>query len=358
MRRRFRLSPTLAALSMLAGVIAAVAQEAPVKEEIPVKEIADQRFEVVTPQGRGLIPVMASRPLDRTAPEVKRVIITLHGLRRNAPRYFAAAEQAVAAAGEAGRFSVVVAPQFLTGPDIEAFGLPPATLRWRRNTWREGLEASSPLPISSYAVLDALLAHFADRGLYPQLAEVLLVGHSAGGQLPQRYAVVGRGEDALREAHIALRYVVANPSSYLCFNAERPLPEGGFAPADTAACPGVDHWHYGFEAVPAYLAGRRADEFERPYIARDVTYLLGMADTDPNHRLLDRSCAGLAQGPFRLARGLSYFAYLRARHGSELRQRLVEVPGVAHNDRKMYTSPCGLAVLFDLALPEGCPHQP
>ena len=174
----------------------------------------------------------------------------------------------------------------------------------------------------------------------------------------QRYAVVGHGEETLRATKIKLRYVIANPSSYLYFSADRPRPDGGFAPADPVACPRLSRWHYGFEGAPAYVKSQPGTDFERSYVAKDVIYLLGMADTDPNHRLLDRTCAGLAEGPYRLARGLSYFAYLRGRHGSELGHRLIEVPEVGHDDRKMYGSPCGVAALFGLDLPGDCPHQP
>ena len=64
---------------------------------------------------------------------------------------------------------------------------------------------------------------------------VIVAGHSGGRQLVQRYAVAGRGDGALVKAGIHVRYVVANPSSYVYFSPERPAGEG-FATFD-AACP-------------------------------------------------------------------------------------------------------------------------
>jgi len=78
-----------------------------------------------------------------------------------------------------------------------------------------------------------------------------------------------------------------------------------------------------------------------------VVYLLGTADTNPNHPALDKSCAGEAQGPYRFARGHAFFAYLQARHPTGLAQRLWEVPGVGHDGARMLGSACGLAALFD-----------
>jgi hypothetical protein len=177
---------------------------------------------------------------------------------------------------------------------------------------------------------------------------IVLAGHSAGAQIVQRYAAVARGDTALAQAGIALRFVVANPSSYLYFSADRPRPAGGFAPFDGAAdCPGFDRWKYGLAQAPAYVASQDPAAIERRYAEREVVYLLGTADNNPNHPLLDRSCAGRAQGKSRYERGIAYFDYLQRRDGAALRHRLVEVPGIGHNNRGMFTSPAGLSVLLD-----------
>ena len=57
-----------------------------------------------------------------------------------------------------------------------------------------GLEAVAPAPISSYAALDTLIRHFANRAAYPALTEIVIAGHSAGGQVVQRYAVTNQVE--------------------------------------------------------------------------------------------------------------------------------------------------------------------
>ncbi|HDR9796541.1 TPA: alpha/beta hydrolase [Burkholderia cenocepacia] len=342
-----------AVVGMLVGAQPAEAMTPKQRErlEAPVKAVADQRVTVDTPQGSAALPVYADHPLDQPAPDVARVFIVIHGTLRNADAYYASGRQVVEKAGSAGAGTMVVAPQFLTRADIRAFSLPASTLAWTQEGWKGGEPARQPGPVSSFAALDALLAHFADRSLYPSLSTVVVIGHSAGAQLLQRYAVAGREGDALARTGIAVRYVVANPSSYLYFDDERPNADalaGG-------ACPRATEWKYGLKSAPPYVASQDVRDLETRYVARRVVYLLGQADTNPYTHFIDRSCAAMAQGPYRLARGLAYFDYLKKRHPDDLAQQVVEVPGVGHDGLGMFMSACGLAVLFGQALPQSCP---
>ncbi|HIH2749496.1 alpha/beta hydrolase [Burkholderia aenigmatica] len=319
--------------------------------DAPVKAVAGQRVAVETAQGNAVLPVYADRPLDQAAPDVTRVFVVIHGTLRNADAYYASGLKVVEKAGAAGTGTMVVAPQFLTRADTRAFSLPAQTLAWTQEGWKGGDAARQPGPVSSFAALDALLAHFADRSLYPALSSVVVIGHSAGAQLLQRYAVAGHEGDALERAGIAVRYVVANPSSYLYFDDAR--PDGQAIAGGT--CPRATQWKYGLKSAPPYVASQDARDLEARYVARHVVYLLGQADTNPYTHFIDRSCAAMAQGPYRLARGLAYFDYLKKRHPADLAQQVVEVPGVGHDNLGMFTSACGLAVLFDQALPSSCP---
>ena len=342
-----------AVVGMLIGAQPAEAMTPKQRErlEAPVKAVADQRVTVDTPQGSAVLPVYADHPLDRAAPDVVRVFIVIHGTLRNADAYYASGRTVVEKAGAAGAGTMVVAPQFLTRADVRAFSLPASTLAWTQEGWKGGEPARQPSPVSSFAALDALLAHFADRSLYPSLSTIVVIGHSAGAQLLQRYAVAGREGDALARTGVAVRYVVANPSSYLYFDDERPNADalaGG-------ACPRATEWKYGLKSAPPYVASQDVRDLETRYVARRVVYLLGQADTNPYTHFIDRSCAAMAQGPYRLARGLAYFDYLKKRHPDDLAQQVVEVPGVGHDGLGMFTSACGLAVLFGQALPQSCP---
>ncbi|WP_254342067.1 hypothetical protein [Paraburkholderia sp. CNPSo 3274] len=56
---------------------------------------------------------------------------------------------------------------------------------------------------------------------------------------------------------VTLRFVIANPSSWVYFDSLRAQPDGGFAPADHSACPDVDDWKYGMRKLPRYPATRQ-----------------------------------------------------------------------------------------------------
>ena len=324
-------------LNLPALLLLALAAAAPLREEEPVKAVAPATLAIPYPGGTATLPVYTSADWTHPLPDITRAVIVVHGLLRNADSYFAGAERARSAAGPYGATALVVAPQFLADFDIPAHALPPTTLGWPWDRWARGEPARTPAPISTFTALDAVLAHLADPTLFPHLQTIVVAGFSAGGQVVQRYAVVGNPQ--LRPG-LAIEYVVSDPSSYLYFTPDRPDP------AIAATCPRFNDWHYGFAAgMPPYVQGTPAS-LEARYVTRHVTYLMGTADTDPNHPVLDRSCAGEAEGPQRFARGHAYFAMLQSRHPAGLNQTLIDVPGIAHQGNKMFISACGLHALF------------
>ena len=335
-------SPKL--LASLALALAVILTQARAEEEVatnrkPVKAVADGRIAVGS---QGTLPLYVSADWSKPLPGIARAILVLHGRLRNADVYYRSALTAQAAAGEAGKSTIMIVPQFLAGIDVEAYHLPADALHWSLEGWEGGDAAEGPQPASSFDALDAILSRLADRHLFPDLKQVVVAGHSGGGQVVQRYAIATKGEAALKEKNIAIRYVVANPSSYAYFSAERPEPQ------IAAACPGYNDWKYGMEARPPYLASLSPAELEQRYVARQVIYLLGTRDTDPNHPALDKSCMAEAQGPYRYLRGHSYAAAMAARDGGMPNHRLWDVPDVGHDGDRMLTSPCGLAALFEL----------
>lgn len=265
---------------------------------------------------------------------IQRVLIILHGRLRNADTYLHSAEKA---AGQAGQLAttLIIAPQFLNEQDVAHHQLPNDLLRWQGNDWMAGGLSTGPNPVSSYQVLDDIVARVSDRQQFPDVKEIVIAGHSGGAQVVQRYALLAHGQ-----YRIAPRFVIANPSSYAYFDAQRPMA------FDPGGCPGFNHWKYGLHNLPAYAAGKTAAQLEENYIKRDITYLLGQQDVDPEHPALDKSCEAQTQGPYRLLRGHFFFDYLTRRHPEGLNQRLIEVPGVGHDGDGMFNSAEGLKALF------------
>jgi hypothetical protein len=332
-------------LCLLLSALGAAAER-----EKPVAELAQRALDLQTAAGPASIPIDASEDPGAVHPEITRAVIVFHGKGRDVAGYYAALQRAAETAGSAAHHTLLLAPQFLREEDVEAHRLPARFLRWHAGSWTEGEGALGPAPLSSFDVIDALLALLTDRQRYAQLGTVVLMGHSGGGQLLNRYAVVGRQPAMLAAAGVHLRFVIANPSSYLYFNDDRPLPDGSFAPYRAAACAKFDHWRYGPIQAPPYVADASDAAWQRreqDYVASDVIYLLGLDDTDPHQVDLDTSCAGEAQGRERLDRGKAYVRYLANRHPKDFRGRLWFVPGVAHSGGRMVDSSCAIAALFD-----------
>ena len=305
----------------------------------PVKEVANLRIAVGT---QGTLPLYVSADWSSPLPNVTRAVLVLHGRLRDANVYFRSAKTAQAAAGPVGNDTLMIVPQFLAGIDVDAYQLPADTLRWTLEGWEGGDPAVGPAPASSFDALDAILARLADQRLFPNLKQVVIAGHSGGGQVVQRYAIAGKGELALTRKGVGVGYVIANPSSYAYFTSERPEP------SIAASCTGYNNWKYGMESRPAYLAGQTVASLEQTYVARRVIYLLGTLDTNPNHPALDKTCMAEAEGPYRYVRGHAYFATMQARDAGTPNHSLWDVQGVGHDGDKMLTSPCGLKALFDL----------
>ncbi len=318
-------------LGLLLGVLVSCCTLA---AEHGVKVVSPDRFHLEA----GDLSLGLSQDWRQPLPKVTRALIIVHGRLRNAQTYLQSGIDAAKHAGVGGN-TLVIAPQFLNQSDVKRNQLGDQVLQWKGNDWMAGDPSTGPGHISSYAALDQIIKHLGNRTLFPALKEIVIAGHSGGGQVVQRFALTGHDHPLLQTEGISLRYVVANPSSYAYFSPQRPVP------FDAASCPGFNDWKYGMQNLPNYVGHQGAQQLEQVYVSRDITYLLGQQDTDPNHPALDKSCEAETQGAYRLIRGHNYVDYLKQRH-PQLGHRLVEVPGVGHDGDKMFTSPQGQKVLF------------
>ncbi|MGC1379983.1 MAG: alpha/beta fold hydrolase [Candidatus Baltobacteraceae bacterium] len=296
--------------------------------------LADRQFLVSTPLGSGYARYFGTSSLDGDA-SVTKAVIVVHGVLRDADYYY---DTGVIAADAEHQLSdaIVIAPQFVERSELDGQTVSPQTLYWN-GKWPGGSDALAPAPISTYDVFDAMIARLSDAQHFPKLREIVLIGHSAGGQIVQRYAVVGKAPQLDPGARIPVHLVVSNPSSYFYFDDWRPVPQRD--------CSDFNQWRYGLSGAPRYVSGTAA-ELEARYVQRHVTYLMGTADTNPKEEDLDQSCGGEAQGPYRFARAKYFIAYVGRRHPGGTAQDYAFVEGVPHDNRKMFTSACGLAVIF------------
>ncbi len=302
-----------------------------------------------------MLPVAVNRNLEADQSMVTRAIIGVHDLSRNASESLTTL---TTLAGAENETTLIVAPQFPLEIDIERF-LPylpekgQAIARWlvsRNSGWQTGEDSLAKPPykgISSFTAIDLLMLFLADKGRFPALQQVVMVGHGVGGDFVQRYAAIGQAPDILALQRLSVRFLAANPSSYLYLTSVRPSRTlTGFAMPDASQCPNMQHYPYGLGGLIPYARRIGPEAIRLGYIERRVMYLLGEGIvSDP---FLDQDCAAMAQGKDRLARGRNYERYLRMSFGDQVEktQSFTLVPQTGYDPVALLGSYCGMAMLF------------
>lgn len=307
-------------------------------------------------------PYEANRDLEESYDEVDRAVVTIHGGGRYAISIYWSILAAAELADHAEETTFIIAPQFLAEMDIEANGDTldvDSLLYWSINGWKKGNlsldteENPRPAVISSFAVVDTILYRLAQNN--PNLEKIVVSGFSAGGQFVNRYAAGNQMEPIIQqEFGIDIRYVIGSPSSYMYFDETRRV-EGTLdefeIPSDEVIedCPYYNEYHYGLEDLNSYMESVGEEQIMAQYESREVIYLLGEEDDDPNHPGLDTGCSAMLQGDHRLERGIIYFNHLYEIFGYSIfwHHEQAIIPGVAHDANAMFTSDCGLYYLFD-----------
>ena len=175
---------------------------------------------------------------------------------------------------------------------------------------------------------------------FPAMEEIVVAGHSAGGQVVHRYAATT--EHTATDSGVAFRYVVTNPSTYLYLGPRREDAEGGFTVPDTG-CDDYDEWHYGLQDRNSYADRLEADSIRAQLARHDVRILLGDADT--TSASLDESCGTDLQGLHRYHRGRTLVRFMDELYAGHAHREMI-VPGVGHSSRSMWLSGVGAGALF------------
>ncbi|KIY72416.1 hypothetical protein CYLTODRAFT_344253 [Cylindrobasidium torrendii FP15055 ss-10] len=296
--------------------------------------------------------------------------IMIHGKLRDGDEYWTIMNDALSSAVKddypgVDENALVIAPQFFSteynkgqyGEHQLAFG--------DVNAWQAGDIATHPEGTSKSSIdaLDAIVAEFANKDEYPNIANITIVGHGGGGQLITRYAAVG----SLPE-DVYVRFIVGDASTHAYFSEHRPVDKDD---TDGKGCEYWNTWRYGFDNFTGTAAGKKDlwDYFEQ-YVNRDIVFLVANNDTKENG---DQYCPALMQGGVaRRDRNLAWWAYIntlaRTREPVELFgvasfknlpdwswatsrsgtivPRLVVIDGADHDADKVFGSDEGRAALF------------
>jgi hypothetical protein len=351
------------ALVVVAPLVALV----PVAPAAHAQELCPERYYVEVDEHRLSLPYCATVPIDRRNEAIERIVFSIHGVANNAETYFANMVRAAEQVPGAMENTLIIAPQLMTAAYAATVPIGATDLFWQTSSQRfwggdSGSTEEHPraAAINSFELFDRLLTDLTDPQVFPNLRIIVLAGHSGGGQFTNRYAAASLFEaDPARHRGVPVRYIVANPSTHLYLTAERVMPDSrtrdefAVPGADVAAaCESYDHYGSGLDGLDAwaYIQSVGVDRIRRQFGERDVVYMNGMNDNDPEGAALARGCAAMLQGAHRLERGITYFNYVEhfyARDGH--RHRIAFVPRVSHDHAGVWASDQGLLHIFDFA---------
>ena len=223
---------------------------------------------------------------------------------------------------------MIAAPQWFNQHDRDAGAAQATDLYWTDNEWAYGPMSTGPVQsVSTFDVTDALIdQYFGDKSTFPNLESIVIAGHSEGGSLVQRYAMLRKpdGNDA-RISHFA-----ANSGSYAW-----PIDT---RPASGSCAAQMNVWPYGLQdssssdVAPYAKSWFSKSKVLEAYYGRTIHFLLGDQDNGRG----DPHCQADFEGPNHLVKGKN----LQTAEGARGQQAHTWdiVAGAGHVDYQMFSA--------------------
>ncbi len=284
------------------------------KATIGVKPFKPARFAM-----EGMSPAIyydAVHAVTAGDPEADLAVIVVHGWGGGVKTSSREALQAKLAARGAKPF--VVSPLFPSRMALEKAKIKDGRATWCNwkdgirtpaDDWRGGGDAGGTT-ISSFDVVDRMVATLSDKTLYPSMKRIVLLGLSAGGQFVGRYAAVGK---CPVRAGVKMEFA-------------------GIAPSTELRLDDDVEWHYGLKNRPRYSAALSRDAILANLSSRRVWRGCGTLDVSQGGAL-DKSPAAMTQGINRYDRFRNFQEYIKAFPGWAKQVSFHDIPGVGHSGK-------------------------
>lgn len=214
------------------------------------------------------------------------------------------------------------------------------------NIWSQGSEAAGPrgTRASAFAALDRMVNFFFDQQKFPNLGSVVIAGHSLGGAMTTRYAML-RKPNTQQDSY--MHFVSGNPSAYVMGTDHAPVSwRGGCQDGGSFTA-----WPYGLNSnIPNY----RSQEFQRDpsgakqntlntFYGRQVSTMVGLSDL----ALGDHHAPAQCEGNSHLHRGRNYQKWIQGLPGNPATMHSFSyLPYTAHQDYKVYAHPETMTKVF------------
>lgn len=248
----------------------------------------------------------------------------------------------------------VVAPYFASGGDKD-FAYPwddnqkpgrgsnSSALVWSGSQWSAGGDNQYPHSnkgdVSAFYILDEMIKYYDDQERFPEMKSIVLVGHSMGGQMLNRYAAVGKKLDT--KARVV--YWIGNPSSYTWLNSYRPMY--------IADCPDYDNYRDGYTDYEDYpmtynaeLVAEGTDAILENFQSRQIAWARALQDMGDH----SSTCGANTTGANRNERFFNFIDWFRPSCPDPEGDNCdtVDLIDTSHNNGFMFNSPAGQSRLF------------
>ena len=197
-------------------------------------------------------------------------------------------------------------------------------------TWDSGDDPDSDpglsLRLSTYEVIDDLLRNLVlNSKLYPNLQEVVLLGHGDGADLLQRYSLTNPIDEEIRKSRqVPVRYLLYGADSYFYPDSKLPYP-------------------YGLQSRPTYSKTLDEKTIIENFHFRSSHILVGTEDL----QITDHSTHALKQGGSRVERAIQYLTQPNLANTT-----LTTLEGAGHNLDQLFQNPAAIFAVLGKTAPD------
>ncbi|WFD25805.1 hypothetical protein MNAN1_000771 [Malassezia nana] len=249
---------------------------------------------------------------------------------------------------------VIIAPAVLNMDDQAAGGVEENWVAYRKSNWQMGGTSHYPPlqngTVTFYSALDKIIEAVMDRSWFPNVNQIVIGGHSMGGQAAMRYALMRKE----RRYESNVKFWIANPGSWSWLTNSTDVLRPNYAPQNLGgqpSCQGdLDTWPYGLGGnttkITKYARNRvmeNTSETVALYKWRSIHYSLALLDNGSG----DTHCEAQYQGYSHLHRGSNFaLALAQMDSGWPANHSLTYVAGVSHQDYEMIAHETTMQYVF------------
>jgi len=317
-------------------------------------EIASKRYPIEVDGLETLFPYESSHDLSIKNTDITRLIYSIHSASYSAKEYFNNAADMVNKVPREKNKTLIIAPHILPKAQIKDPNSSNISYWEFPAFWgtSRGFFNDKRVRISSYEVTDRILEEVVTDGKFPNIETIVILGHSGGGQMTNRYTATGVFENKVAiPKGIEVRYIVMAPASYLYLNTER-VVKGSLSKFEIPKNPHerFDDWGYGLSKTYVYHKKFNVtkEKIMKQYPAKRILYLVGSKDNDQYETSFDKKPQAMTQGQHRLQRAGIYYNYLIHLFGDDIKknQFFSVVKDAGHSGRSLMLSKRAMRFTF------------